>query len=41
MTWFLDAGLKSLGFCVSIEIDLVFEWVVEIDMISVLGIDPL
>ena len=26
---------------VSIEIDLVFVWVVEIDLISVRGIDPL
>ena len=32
--WFLDAGRKSLGFSVSIEIDLVFVWVVKIDLIS-------
>ena len=36
---FLDAGRKSLGFSVSIEIDLVFVWVVDIDLISVCGID--
>ena len=36
----LDAGRKSLGFSVSIEIDLFFVWVVEIDLIAVWGIDP-
>ena len=35
LTWFVDAGGKSLGYSVSIEIDLVFVWVVEIDSISV------
>ena len=34
-TRFLVAGRKSLGFSISIEIDLVFEWVVDIDLISV------
>ena len=38
MTRFFDAGRKSLGFSVSIEIDLVFVWVVDIDLISVRGI---
>ena len=32
---FLDAGRKSLGCSVSIEIDLVFVWVVDPDLISV------
>ena len=36
---FLDAGRKSPGFSVSIEIDLVFVWVVDIDLISVWGIE--
>ena len=31
----LCAGQKSLGFCGSIEIDLVFVWVVKINLISV------
>ena len=35
LTWFLYAGRKSLGFSLRIEIDLVFVWVVEIDLISV------
>ena len=51
LTWFLcwwwwskfesvlDADSKSLGFSVSIEIDLVFIWVVDIDLISVWGIE--
>ena len=29
MTWFLDAGRESLGFSVSIKMDLVFVYVVE------------
>ena len=33
LTWFLYAGSKSLG-CSVIEIDLVFVWVFEIDLIS-------
>ena len=36
---FLDAGRKSLGFILSIEVDLVFVWVVDIDLISVWGIE--
>ena len=40
MTWFLYAGRESLGLCVSIKIDLVFVWVVEIDLISVWGVAP-
>ena len=35
LTQFLDAGCKSLGFSVSIEINLVFVWVVDVDLISV------
>ena len=35
LTRFLDAGHKSLGFSVRIEIDLVSVWVVDIDLISV------
>ena len=35
---FLDAGRKSLGCSVSIEIDLVFVWVVDMALISVWGI---
>ena len=35
MTRFLDAGLRSLGFGVSIEIDLVSVWVVDTNLISV------
>ena len=34
-------GPQSLGFSVSIEIDLVFVWVVQTDLVSVWGIDPL
>ena len=34
LTRFLDAGRKSLGFRVSIEIDVVLVWVVD-DLISV------
>ena len=37
LTW--CAGHKSLGFSVSIEIDLVFVSVVEIDLISVWGME--
>ena len=37
LTQFLDAGRKLLGFSVSIEIDLDFVWVVDIDLISVGG----
>ena len=40
LTRFLDAGNKSLGFSMRIEIDIFFLWVVDIDMISVWGIDP-
>ena len=29
----MEAGRRSLGFRVSIEIDLVFVWLVEIDLI--------
>ena len=36
---FLDAGRRSLGFSVSIEIDLAFVWVVDIDLISVWEIE--
>ena len=35
---FFGCGRKSLGFSVSIEIDLFFVWVVDIDLISVRGI---
>ena len=35
LTRFLDAGRQSLGFSVSIEIDLVLVWAVDIDLISV------
>ena len=35
----LDTGRKSLGFSVSIAIDLVFVWVVVIDLLSVRGIE--
>ena len=35
MTRFSDAGHKSLGFSVSIETDLVFVWVVDMDLTSV------
>ena len=35
----MDAGRKSLGFSVSIEIDLVLVWVVDIDLILVWGIE--
>ena len=31
----------TLGFILSIEIDMVFVWVVEIDVISTCEIDPL
>ena len=31
LTRFLDAGRKSLGFSLAIEIDLVVVWVVDID----------
>ena len=39
MTRSLDAGRKSLGLSVSIKTDLVFVWVVDIDMISMWGIE--
>ena len=39
MTRFLDTARKSLGFSVSIEIDLVFVGLVDIDLISVWGIE--
>ena len=35
----LDAGRKSLGFSVSIEIDLILVWVVDINLISVRGFE--
>ena len=37
LTWFLCAGRKWLVFSVSIELDFVFAWVVEIDLIVVYG----
>ena len=40
MTWLLYAGLKSLRFSVSTELDFVFVWVVEIDLISLRGTQP-
>ena len=36
MIRFLDAG-KSLGFSMSIDVNLVYVWVVDIDLISVWG----
>ena len=39
MTRVLDAGRKSLGFSVSIEIDLILVWVVDINLISVRGFE--
>ena len=39
LTWLLDAGSKSLGYSVSIEIDLVFVWVLKIESISVWAIE--
>ena len=39
LTRFLDAGRKSLAFSVSIDIDLVFVWVVDTDFISVRRIE--
>ena len=39
LIWFWYASRKSLGFSVSIEIDLVLVWVIEIDMISVWGME--
>ena len=39
LTWFLYAGLKSLGYSVNIELDFVFVWVVEIDLILMWGIE--
>ena len=38
LTWFLYVGRKSLGFSVSIEIDLDYVWV-EMDLISVWGME--
>ena len=38
LTRFLDAGRKSFGFSLAIEIDLVVVWVVDIDLISVRGV---
>ena len=37
LTWFLNAGRSSLVFSVSMQIDLHFVWVVQIDLISVWG----
>ena len=31
----MDTGRKSLGFSVSMEVDMVLAWVVDIDLISV------
>ena len=39
LAWFLYAGQKPLGFSASIEIAMVFVWVVEIGSISVKGIE--
>ena len=39
LTRFLDAGRKSLGFSVSIEVHMVFVWVEGVDLISVWGIE--
>ena len=39
LSWFLDAGRKSLGFSVSIGMDLVFVWVADVDLISACGIE--
>ena len=39
LTWFLNAGRKSLGFGVNIDFDLVFVWVVETNLISVRGVE--
>ena len=37
LTWFLYAGLKSLGFSVNIELDFVFVWVGKIDFDLIVG----
>ena len=37
LTWFLYAGLKSLGYSVNIELDFVFVWVGEIDFKLIVG----
>ena len=37
LTWFLNAGRKSLVVSVSTQVDLYFVWVVQIVLISVLG----
>ena len=37
LNWFLETGRKPLGFSVSIEIDLVFVWVVGSDLIPLWG----
>ena len=39
MTWFLNAGRKSLVFSVSMQIGLQFVWVVQIDLMPVRGIE--
>ena len=39
LTWFLYAGGKTLGLSVNIEVGFVFVWVVEIDLIPLLGIE--
>ena len=39
MAWFSYAGRKSLGFRVSMETDLIFVRVVEIDLISAWGLN--
>ena len=37
LTWFLYAGLTSLGYSVNIELDFVFVWVGEIDFKLIVG----
>ena len=37
LPWFRYASRKSLGFSVSIELDVVFVWVVEIELSSLWG----
>ena len=39
LTWFLNAGRELLVFSVSIQIDLLFVWVVQIDLTSVRGVE--
>ena len=37
LTWFVDAGRKSFGFSVSIELDLIPMWGIEVSFLSVSG----